>query len=67
MNPNKAKGRDELPIGMIKKLKDTGAAWITSCFTEAMKKEIPKSGRKVKSFPFTNRKVTLSAVVTTGV
>jgi len=48
MNPNKAKGRDELPIEMIKKLKDTGIAWITSCFTEAMRKEIPKVWGKSK-------------------
>jgi len=56
MEPNKTKGPEELPIKMIKKLKDTGKAWITSCFREAMKKKY-KSDKKVKSSSFTNKKV----------
>ena len=42
MKLNKAKGPDELPIEMIKKLKDTGTTYITSCFREAKRRGIPK-------------------------
>lgn len=56
MKLNKAKGPDELPVEMIKKLKDTGTAWITSCFREAMRRGIPDEWRKSKVVPLYKQK-----------
>ena len=42
MTANKARGPDDLPVEVIKLLKDTGTKCITSCFRKIMNEEIPK-------------------------
>jgi hypothetical protein len=45
MANNKATGPDELPIEVIKLMKQTGVEWITSMFVEAQSKGIPEIWR----------------------
>jgi hypothetical protein len=56
MKLNKAKGPDELPIELKKKLKDTGTTWITSCLKEAMREGIPQEWRRSKIVPIYKQK-----------
>ena len=51
MKMNKAKGPDELPIELIKKMKDTGIEWITSCFRDILKNGIPPEWRRSRTIP----------------
>ncbi|XP_046863365.1 uncharacterized protein LOC124457122 [Xenia sp. Carnegie-2017] len=45
MKNNKARGPDELPIELVKKLGNTETEWMTSCFREIMKTGIPEEWR----------------------
>ena len=48
MASNKARGPDDLPVQVIKLLKDTGAKWITSCFRKIVIEGTPQDWRKSK-------------------
>jgi hypothetical protein len=51
MKSNKAKGPDGIPIEFVKKLKDIGIDWLTSCLREIQQNGIPQEWRKSKIVP----------------
>ena len=55
---NKEAGPDDLTIEIIKKLRDTGAAQITSSFREAMGRGISIKWQKSQIVYFTSKRVT---------
>ncbi|XP_046855995.1 uncharacterized protein LOC124449095 [Xenia sp. Carnegie-2017] len=56
MNNNKARGPDELPIELVKKLGNTGTEWMTSCCREIMKRGIPEEWRTSRIVPLYKQK-----------
>ena len=59
MTANKAREPDDLPVEVIKLLKDTGTKWITSCYRKIMSEKIPQDRRKIKITPIHKQKVHL--------
>ena len=56
MDTNKARGPDDLPVEVIKLLKDTGTKWIKSCFSKIMSEGIPQDWRKSNTTPIYKQK-----------
>lgn len=56
MASNKVRGSDDLPVEVIKLLKDTGAKWVTSCFRKIVSKGTPQDWRKSKFTPIYQQK-----------
>ncbi|XP_046862565.1 uncharacterized protein LOC124456072 [Xenia sp. Carnegie-2017] len=56
MKNNKARGPDELPIELGKKLGNTGTEWMTSCCREIMKTGIPEEWRTSRIVPIYKQK-----------
>ena len=53
---NKARGSDDLPVEVIKQLKDTGTKWIASFFRKIMSERIPQDWRKSAITPIYKQK-----------
>lgn len=56
MKNNKSTGPDELPIDLIKLLKDSGTNWMTACLREIMNDGIPQEWRKSLITPIFKQK-----------
>jgi exonuclease III len=56
MKNNKATGPDELPIDLVKLLKDNGITWITECLKKIVKDGLPQEWRKSTIAPIYKQK-----------
>lgn len=56
MASNKARGPDDIPIEVVKMMKDAGVSWMTSCLREIMRNGIPHEWRKSKITPIFKQK-----------
>ena len=56
MKPNKATGPDQLPIGIIKLLKERGNTWMTACLNNIISERIPPDWRESTITPIYKQK-----------
>ena len=56
MATNKARGPNDLPVEVIKMLKETGINWMMACLNDIMKTGIPQEWRRSKITPIFKHK-----------